>query len=176
MGIVECWTDSRRNGDSGVVYIGVEGSGDSKIRPTIKLKWIDGRGAALKSINAQQSDPYSWLSKTDDCYVFTAEIDHEDQPRNKFNRLDGTFDKRIKPVSKAVGESQVRVRHAQQLFDAVTDAYATKMKCQLLIAKGTRYGTTTGGVRAAIDGDAWIVTEISGDVPSGFHFRLERTE
>ena len=147
-----------------------------EIRPTRKLKWISGQRAALKSIGATQSDPYSWLSKTDDCYVFTAEIDHKDQLRNKFNRLDGNFDKRIEPVSKAVGESQVRVRHAQQLFDAVIDAYATKMKCQLLIVKGTRYGTTTGGVRAAVDGDAWMVTEISGDVPSGFHFRLERTQ
>jgi hypothetical protein len=148
----------------------------TEIRPTNKLKWIDGLRAALKSINARPNDPYSWLSKTDDCYVFTAEIDHEDQPRNKFSRLDGTFDKKIKPVSKAVGESQVRIRHAQELFEAVTEACATKMKCQLLIVKGTKYGTTPGGVRAAVDGDAWIVTELSGDVPSGFHFRLERTQ
>ena len=151
-------------------------SGDPKIWPTNKLKWIAGLGAALRSINAQQSDPYSWLAKTDDGYVFTAEIDHEDQPRNKFSRLDGTFSKSIKPVSKAGGDSPARVRHAQALFDAVEDAHSTQAKCQLLIVKGTKYGTTTGGIRAAVDGDHWIVKSVSGDVSRGFEFELVRTE
>ncbi len=68
------------------------------------------------------------------------------------------------------------IRHTQQLFDAVKDAYSNGLKCQLLLEKGTRYGTTPGGVRAAVDGDSWMVTELSGDVASGFQFFLERVE
>jgi hypothetical protein len=160
----------------GYIYPAVTRNGDTKIRPTNRLKWIAGLGVALRSIDAKQSDPYSWLAKTVDGYVFTAEIDHEDQPRNKFSHLDGTFNKSIKPTSKTGGDSPARIRHALALFDAVADAHSTQAKCQLLIVKGTKYGTTKGGIRAAVDGDSWVVTKLAGDVPNGFHFRLERTQ
>ena len=163
-----------------MVYIAIPrnllSTGTTAIRPTKQLKWISGLHNALKSIGAVQSNPYSWFAKTRECYVFTAEIDHKDQPRNKFNRLDGTFSKKVKPVSKACGDSSARIRNAQDLFDAVADAYSTQLQCQLLIVKGTKYGTTTGGVRAAVDGDNWMVTEFSGGVEKGFEFVLKRVE
>ncbi len=161
-----------------VVYISkvTDINGKIEIGPTKKLKWMSGQRAALKSIGAVQSDPYSWLAKTDDCYVFTAEIDHQDKARNDFRHLDGIFRKELLPVSASRGDSPPRIRHAQALFDAAEDAYSHGLKCQLLLEKGTRYGTTPGGVRAAVDGDTWIVTELSGDVASGFQFLLERVE
>jgi len=146
------------------------------IRPTKQLKWISGQRIALKAIGATQSDPYSWLAKTDDCYVFTAEIDHQDKARNEFRHMDGIFRKEVLPVSASKGDSPPRIRHAQGLYDAVEDAFSHELKCQLMLKKGTRYGTTPGGVRAAVDGDSWIVKELSGDVSSGFVFVLERVE
>ncbi len=161
--------------DCGRVYfIGIDIKGKTEIRPTKQLKWISGQRAALKSIGAVQSAPYSWLAKTDDCYVFTVEIDHKDKARNQFDRLEGIFRKEVLPVSEGRGDSPPRIRHAQELLDAVEDAYANGLKCQLLLEKGTKYGTTPGGVRAAVDGDSWIVMEQSGDVASGFQFVLER--
>jgi len=130
--------------------------------------------AALKSIGAVLSDPYSWLAKTDDCYVFTAEIDHQDKARNDYRHLEGIFRKEVLPVSASRGDSLPRIRHAQGLYDAVEDAFSSGLKCLLMLEKGTRYGTTPGGVRAAVDGDNWIVKDLSGDVSSGFEFVLER--
>ena len=147
-----------------------------EIRPTSKLKWISGQRAALKSIGATQSDPYSWLARTDDCYVFTAEIDHHDRARNEYRHLDGIFRKEVKAVSDKNGDSRPRIRHTQQLFDAVKDAYSNGLKCQLLLEKNTRYSSKPGDIRAAVDGDRWVVTELSGDVESGFQFVLERTQ
>ncbi len=159
-----------------VVYISkaTDFNGNSEIGPTKQLKWIRGQRAALKSIGAVQSDPYSWLAKTDDCYVFTAEIDHRDKARNDFRHLDGIFRKEVLPVSTSRGDSSPRIRHAQRSYDAVQDAFSNGLKCLLLLQKGTRYGTSPGGVRAAVDGDNWIVKELSGDVSSGFEFVLER--
>ena len=129
----------------------------------------------MKSIEAKQSDPYSWLARTADSYVFTAEIDHRDKERNKFNRLDGIFEKTMPPVSKGNADTAPRIRHAHELFGAVSDAKSTKMKCQLLLLKGTKYGKRPGGVRAAVDGHDWTVTHLTGTVEDGFQFRLERT-
>ena len=151
-------------------------NGSTAIRPTKQLKWMSGQRVALKSIGAEQSDPYSWLAKTDDCYVFTVEIDHQDKARNEFRHMDGIFRKEVLPVSVSNGDSRPRIRHAQGLYDAVEDALSHGLKCQLMLQKGTRYGTTPGGVRAAVDGDSWIVKELSGDVSSGFMFVLERVE
>ena len=148
----------------------------TEIGPTKQLKWMSGQRAALKSIGAVQSVPYSWLARTDDCYVFTAEIDHQDKARNEFRHLDGIFRKKVLPVSASRGDSPPRIRHARGLFNAAEDAYSNGLKCRLLLEKGTRYGTTLGGVRAAVDGDRWIVTELSGDVASGFQFTLDRVE
>ena len=151
-------------------------NGSTAIRPTKQLKWMSGQRTALKSIGAVQSDPYSWLAKTDDCYVFTAEIDHQDKARNVFRHMDGVFRKEVLPVSVSKGDSRPRIRHAQGLYDAVEDAFSHELKCQLMLEKGTRYGTTPGGVRAAVDGDSWIVTELKGTVATGFNFVLERVE
>ena len=129
----------------------------------------------MKSIEAKQSDSYTWLARTADSYVFTAEIDHRDKERNKFNRLDGIFEKTVPPISKEDADSAPRIRRAHKLFDAVCDAKLTKMKCQLLLVKGTKYGEKSGGVRAAVDGHNWTVTNLTGTVETGFQFRLERT-
>ena len=45
-----------------------------------------------------------------------------------------------------------------------------------MIVKGTSYGTTPGGVKAAIDGDYWVVRRLSGNVSDGFEFVLVRVE
>ncbi len=147
---------------------------NTEIRPSKQLKWISGQRAALKSICAVQSDPYSWLAKTDDSYVFTAEIDHQDRARNKYQHLEGVFRKEVPPVSAATGDSLPRIRHAQELFIAVENMHSNGIPCRLLLEKGTKYGTTPGGIRAAVDEDSWMVTKLSGDVANGFHFVLER--
>jgi len=46
----------------------------------------------------------------------------------------------------------------------------------LLLVKGTRFGQTSGGIKAAADGDFWQVTKLGGSVSSGFGFTLERIE
>ena len=176
---MECRPYLGRSGEVRVVvYISkaTEFNGTTEIEPTKQLMWMSGQRAALKSIGAVQSDPYSWLAKTDDCYVFTAEIDHQDKARNEFRHMDGVFRKEVLPVSASKGDSPPRIRHAQGLYDAVEDAFSHELKCQLMLEKGTRYGTTPGGVRAAVDGDNWIVKELSGAVSSGFVFVLERVE
>ena len=176
MEVVERWGDYGWFGGVGVAYIGTRTDihGRTQIRPTKQLVWIDGQHAALKSIGAKQSNPYSWIAKTDECYVFTAEIDHIDKARNEFNRLEGVFCKAVPPVSVSTGDSRPRIRNAQELFDAVQDAYSRELKCEVLLEKGTKYGTTSGGVRAAVDGDKWTVTEFSGNVATGFQFVLTR--
>lgn len=176
---MECRPYLGHSGEVGVVvYISksADFNGKNQIEPTKQLKWMSGQRAALKSIGAAPSDPYSWLARTDDCYVFTAEIDHKDKARNKYRHMDGIFRKEVLPVSASKGDSRPRIRHAQGLYDAVEDALSHELKCQLMLAKGTKYGTTPGGVRAAVDGDSWIVKELSGDVSSGFVFVLERVE
>ena len=90
--------------------------------------------------------------------------------------MDGTFCKKVLPVAASNGDSPTRVRHAQELFDAIEDAYSNGLKCQLLLEKGTKYGTTPGGVRAAVDGNSWMVTELKGTVAKGFNFVLERVD
>ena len=62
------------------------------------------------------------------------------------------------------------------MFDAVSQAFSTGLKCKLMLVKGTKYGTTQGGVKAAGDGDHWLVRELSGNVSDGFEFVLVRVE
>jgi len=90
--------------------------------------------------------------------------------------MDGVFRKELLPVSTSNGDSSPKVGHAQRLYDAVQDALSNGLKCRLILQKGTRNGITPGGVRAAVDGDNWMVKELSGDVASGFAFVLERIE
>mgnify|MGYP000426774161 CR=1 FL=1 len=132
--------------------------------------------ASLKAINANQRDQYSWIAKTEDYFVFTAEIDHIDKKGNKYNHKAGWFHKVIPPLSTKNGDASGTVSHAKELFNAINDTYSSENKCRLLLVKGTKYGTTDGGIRAAIDPDFWMVRELSGNVGDGFSFVLERTE
>ena len=117
-----------------------------------------------------------WLAKTDESYVFTAEIDHKDNARKKYQHLDGVFCKEVPPVAASKGDSLPRIRHAQELFDGIKDAYSNGLKCQLMLEKVTKYGTTPGGIKVAVDGNSWLVTELKGTVADGFYFILERVE
>ena len=121
-------------------------------------------------------DQYSWLGRTADSFVFTAEIDHIAPARNRFNHEEGTFQKHVPPLSAKNGDHPLRVRHAQELLDAINQAHSKGMKCHLLLLKGTKYGMTKGGIKSAVDPDIWIVDKVSGDVSSGFEFVLVRVE
>lgn len=148
----------------------------SKIKPTTKITWIAGLKAAFATLDAKQKGQYSWVAKSDDGYVFTAEIDHQDKENNVYKHGDGVFTKFVPALSKENGDAPLTINHATELFDAATDAFATKMKCRLLLVKGTKSGVEIGGVKAAADGDHWQITELSGDVASGFGFTLIRVE
>ena len=130
----------------------------------------------METIGATQSDQYSWIGKTDVAYAFTAEIDHIDKENNQYKHKKGIFKKWVKPLSSGEGDAHQTIRHSQELYDAVKRAYEENIKCRLLLVKGTKYGTTKGGVKAAVDGDSWIVTEFAGSVNDGYGFTLERTE
>lgn len=82
----------------------------------------------------------------------------------------------MRPLSVSDGEAALTVSHAKELFDAVNQAFETNLKCRLLLLKGTKYGTSTGGVKGAVDGDHWIVRQVSGTVDEGFEFILERVK
>ncbi len=45
-----------------------------------------------------------------------------------------------------------------------------------MLVKGTKYGTTQGGVKATVDGDHWLVSELPGNVSDGFEIVLVRVE
>lgn len=141
-----------------------------------ELNWIKGLRAGYKSIGAVQKEQYSWLARTSDSFVFTAEIDHIDPARNRFDFVKGTFHKEVQPLSVERGDHAVRIRHAQELLDSINQAYSDKAKCRLLMLRGTKYGTTRGGIHAAVDPDVWSVDEVSGDVEKGYQFRLGRVE
>ena len=64
----------------------------------------------------------------------------------------------------------------QKLFDAVSHSFGTDLKCRLLLVKGTQFGTTSGPIKAAADGDSWQITKLGGSVSKGFNFTLERVE
>jgi hypothetical protein len=144
--------------------------------PTSNLNWIKGLRAGYKSVGATQKDQYSWLARAAKSFVFTAEIDHIDPVRNKFDFDKGTFKKQVLPLSSERGDHGMRIRHAQELLDAVNQANSTDMRCRLLLLKGTKYGTTKGGIHAAIDPGSWTVEKVPGDVSSGFAFKLKRIE
>lgn len=129
----------------------------------------------MKSIGATQSGQYSWVGKTEDAYVFTAEIDHFDKERNQYDHMDGVFSKSVEPLSENDGASPQTIKHSEELFNAVKHAYEAKLRSQLLLVKGTKSGTSEGGVKAAVDGDGWVVREMSGSVERGYEFVLERT-
>lgn len=146
------------------------------MKPTKPLKWVKGMRAGYESVDANQSEQYSWFGKTIDTYVFTAEIDHIDEEDNIYSHMEGTFRKHIRPLSVEYNESPITVRHAEQLYQAIEHVFNEKIKCHLMLLKGTKYGKTKGGVKSAVDGDYWKVTDLSGTVKSGFDFVLKRTE
>ena len=132
--------------------------------------------AALKTIGAKQRDQYSWIAKTDETFVFTAETDHIHKDRNIYNHKQGVFHKKVRALSVSDGEAALTVSHAKELYEAINQAFDTDLKCRLMLLKGTKYGTSKGGVKAAVDGDYWVVKEVSGTVVDGFEFILVRTE
>lgn len=146
----------------------------AEIRSIEQLEWIKGLRAGYKSIGASQKDQYSWLARTEDSFVFTAEIDHIDPARNRFNYEEGSFRKQVLSLSVKNGDHGLRARHAQELLDAINRAHSNGLKCKLMLLKGTKYGTSTGGIHAAVDPSDWIVKELSGDVAGGFEFVLHR--
>ena len=47
-------------------------------------------------LSAKQRDQYSWVAKTQDAYVFSAEIDHINPERNVYDHKAGTFRKLVR--------------------------------------------------------------------------------
>jgi len=82
----------------------------------------------------------------------------------------------VLPLSVKSRDAGLRVRHAQELLDAINLAHSKGMKCKLLLLRGTKYGTTKGGIKSAVDPGDWVVDKVSGNVSSGFEFILMRAE
>ncbi|WP_261858240.1 hypothetical protein [Photobacterium sanguinicancri] len=139
-------------------------------------KYISGLKTALRSYGATQRDQYSWVAKTDEFFVFTAESDHLDKVNNVYSHGGGSFAKKVRPLSTASGDASLTVSHAKELFDAISVTYTNNEYCKLLIVKGTKYGTDKGGVKAVMDPDLWQATSFSGSVEGGFEFQLDRTK
>jgi len=146
------------------------------LRPSNPLKkYISGLKAALKTIGAKQRDQYSWIAKTKEHYVFTAEIDHINKENNRYDHIEGIFHKKVRPLSIELGDASLTVSHGKELFDAVNDAFTNNKMCRLLLVKGTKYGTNSGGVKAIDDPDLWQFSKFEGSVETGFEFILKRT-
>jgi hypothetical protein len=77
-------------------------------------------------------------------------------------------------MTKYNGISSLSISHAKELYEAAQDVSVNKLFCRVMLTKGTKFGTTKGGVSAAVDGDFWMVTEFNGAVDSGFSLMLER--
>ena len=75
-----------------------------------------------------------------------------------------------------MGDSPQTVRHSHELYEAIDCAFKSKQRCHLVLVKGTMYGTSKGGIKAAIDGNYWGVREFYGSVEDGFKFVLERVK
>jgi hypothetical protein len=146
----------------------------TNMRPTKQVTWYKGVRATLKTLGAKQSDQHSPIARLGDSYVFTAEIDHVNRKRNRYDHMEGTFHKRVIPH--ADGKSPLAMKHAEELYAAASTALEAQLKCRLLLVKGAKHGTTRDGVKAAVDADDWQVTKLSGSVASGFSFSLERVE
>lgn len=108
--------------------------------------------------------------------MFSAELDHIHPEDNIYDHMLGVFSKRVLPMSKTLGHESLSVSHSKELFDAVSDSYTNNLKCRMLLVKGTKFGTTQGGIKAAADGHPWEVTELKGSVENGYAFKVERVE
>lgn len=139
-----------------------------------ELEWIKGLKAGFALFNAKQKEQYSWLARTDASYVFTAELDHKDKAHNRYEHAEGYFHKFVRGFSVEHGDHRNSIRHAQELYDAVNDAFKNRIQCHLLVVMGTKFGDTLGGIKAAAASDFWVVTHFAGSVNDGFSFRLNR--
>ena len=146
------------------------------MKPTQKLTYISGLHNALGKIGATMRDPYAWVAWLGDLPVITIEVDHQDRVRNRYNHSAGVFHKVVAPLSKAAGNSLPTMRHAEELLHAIVTSHNGNSPCRALLVKGTKYGTSNGSVKAAIDGDLWRVREVSGTVAEGYEFIIYRTE
>ncbi len=77
-------------------------------------------------------------------------------------------------MSKNLNDEPLSISHSRELFDAVSKVNESNSKCKILLVKGTKFGTTKGGIKAAADADYWIVTDISGSVETGYEFNALR--
>ncbi len=144
------------------------------IRPTKRLTYIAGIRAAMESINAKLREPHSWIGRTEDSIVFIAEIDHVDKANNLYSHHDGTYH-RVVAALPGTAAAQT-TRHTNELFEAVSQAFSGAMRCHLMLVRGAKNSVAKGGVRAAVDGDSWMVEKFSGSVADGFEFDLVRVQ
>lgn len=128
----------------------------------------------MESINATLREPHSWLGRTDDSIVFIAEIDHVDKVNNRYSHHDGTYHRLVAPLAPTAAAQTSR--YTKELFEAVEQAASGALRCNLLLVRGAKNSVAKGGVRAAVDGDAWVVEKFSGSVAEGFEFDLVRVQ
>lgn len=76
--------------------------GGVKIRPTQSINYIKGLRASFQSISAAQSDQYSWFTRTEETFVFTAEIDLKNKARNRYNHMEVPYIRRCCHVMKVM--------------------------------------------------------------------------
>jgi len=140
------------------------------LKPSAKICWIQGLGAAYSRLDARQRDKYSWLAKTGSSWVFTAELDHREPESTVYNHEDGTFHKSVPAMSKELGHKPLTVSHSTELFGAVSSAQREKLPCRLLLVRGTKFGTSKGPIKAAADADYWVIESVFGSVDQGYKF------
>ena len=128
----------------------------------------------MESIDATLREPHSWIGRTEDSIVFIAEIDHVDKVNNHYSHHDGCYHRLVAPL--ATTAAAQTTRHTNELFDAVGQAFSGAMRCHLLLVRGAKNSVAKGGVRAAVDGDNWIVEKFSGSVAEGFEFDMVRVQ
>lgn len=63
------------------------------MEPSKQLNWVKGLKTAYQCLGATQRDQYSWVAKTDETYVFSAETDHIDPENNKYSHSRDVFQK-----------------------------------------------------------------------------------
>lgn len=146
------------------------------MEPSKPITWISGLKRAYSSIGATQRDQYSWIAKSDKYYVFSVEVDHVNRMDNDYNHKAGYFYKRVPPMTTALGNTHSSISHSRELFNAALDAYTHKLKCRILLVKGSKFGTTKGAIKAAVEGHLWQVTELIGDISLGYSLKIERVE
>ncbi len=74
-----------------------------------------------------------------------------------------------------LGHKPLSISHSKELFEAVTDAFSRSIECYVILVKGTKFGTSKGGVKAGYDSHLWRVKELNDSVENGYEFKLCRT-